>query len=103
MIGLKQKLNEIIKQRKYITLQEAYNFGTQLGFKQKTVERELNPSRSQDIYTHRNHRGHITGYSYKPSQTQNSAPSEEICPQCNTWLSHSKDCASLVKETNVLF
>ncbi len=66
MQGLKQKLNEVIKLRGYVTLQEAYNFGAGLKAKQKTVERTLNPSISPDIYTHKNHRHQITGYSWKP-------------------------------------
>jgi len=94
MTGLRQKLNEIIQKNKYITLNEAYNFGASLGFKQKTVERELNPSRSPDIYTHRNHKGHITGYSFKPM----TKPLEKIKTCCASFIlfgEHARDCEQL--------
>jgi len=88
MQGLKQKLNEIIQKNRYITLQEAYNYGGSLGHKQKTVERELNPSRSPNIFTHKNHKGHITGFSWKPQP-------EKIQVCCASYLLlsfHDQEC-----------
>ncbi len=109
MTSLKSKLNEVIKQRKYITLQEAYNFGATLKAKQKTVERTLNPSLSPDIHTHKNHKGQITGYSYKPSQTQEmpqhgTKDKQVVC--CASQLLFSvcqKDCETLKSKQGMIF
>ena len=65
-------LNELMRNG-YMTLDTAYSIGQSMyGMKQKTVERELNPSRSPLIETHKVD-GIIKGYKWRtftPTQTQ---------------------------------
>ena len=65
-------LNELMRNG-YMTLDQAYSIGqTMYGLKQKTVERELNPSRSPLIETYKPE-GVIKGYKWKgyvPQQTE---------------------------------
>lgn len=66
-LGLKTKLNIFILDKGYATLDEVYAFAQSLGFKQKTAERELNPSHSPDIETIKNSKGQIQGYKHRNS------------------------------------
>ena len=87
-MGLKQKLNIYILDKDYATLDEVYAFAQSLGYKQKTAERELNPSRSPDIITERNAKGHIVGY-------RHSKKTEKVNACCSDMLvfgEHFKPC-----------
>lgn len=87
--GLKQILNEVLEQKGYISLNEAYAIGAKDSFKQKTVERELNPSRSPNVKTLKNEKGQITGYEWRftsPTHTKEACPSFQLfkvyCADC---------------------
>jgi hypothetical protein len=64
MQTLQLKLNEMIEKAGYITLNQAYAIGAELGSKQKTVERELNPSRNKFVETIKNEKHQIKGYKW---------------------------------------
>jgi hypothetical protein len=63
-MGLRQKLNEAIKQEGYLSLQQVYKLAESLNHKQRTAERELNPSHSPNVMTVKNEKNHIVGYKY---------------------------------------
>lgn len=100
MLGLKSKLNIYIQDKGYATLDEVYAFAQSLGYKQKTCERELNPSRSPEIITERNSKGHIIGYRHIKK-----SPNKDVCSYCKVWLNHSSNCPTRVqsKQINALF
>lgn len=64
MKGLKEKLNQLIKEQGTVSLDQVYAFAKGLGHKEKTAERELNPSRSPNILTLKNEKHQIYGYKY---------------------------------------
>lgn len=62
--GLKDKLNTLIEQEGYLTLQQVYQVTESMGHKQRTAERVLNPSLSPNVITIKNDKGHIVAYKW---------------------------------------
>lgn len=109
MKSLKISLNELIEKQSYLSLDQAYAFGATLKAKNKTVERQLNPSRSPNVFTVKNERGQIVGYRWLG--TSNTAPVSKLietmkmttedfvcCISYSFFKVHSGDCPVKIKE-----
>jgi hypothetical protein len=103
-LGLKSKLNIFILDKGYATLDEVYAFAQSLGFKQKTAERELNPSHSPDIETIKNAKGQIQGYKHRRTPNLPQGGTKGCCTDMDNFGKHfDRPCVNLqVTKTNQL-
>lgn len=93
-IGLKQKLNELIRNRggAIVPIQEIYQICLADHYKQSNAERCLRHSESPDVIPVKNPQGAIIGYRW------NTSVAKETCTKCGYWYNHAKDCPTQVKE-----
>ncbi len=94
-IGLKQKLNELIKSRggAIVPINEIYNLCLENHYKQSNAERCLRKSQSPDVIPVKNPQGAIIGYKW------NTSVAKETCNACGYWMNHAKDCPTQVVST----
>lgn len=64
-MSLKEILQDEIKRKGSVSLNEIHMLAMSNGYKQSTAERALRKGRLANIIPNRNSKGHITGYSWK--------------------------------------
>ena len=91
LMPLKKQLNQIIKERGQITLDDLASLCKNLGYKTATAERSLRPSLSPEIEGVWNKKGTaIIGYRYKGIEKYNTAKS--CCASSVIFGIHDSEC-----------
>lgn len=92
-MSLKLKLNSLIQKRGYVPLNEIYAYANEMGYKQKTAERTLNPSLNTEVITVKDKKGQITGYQWKQAEKRSGC-----CTEMIAFGRHFKPCVNTVQE-----
>lgn len=69
-MGLKKRLNDEIRKKGYMTIQQIHDFAKSLNQKESTAERRLRASESPNIETVRNKKGFNIGYKYREVEAE---------------------------------
>lgn len=65
--GLRKILNDEIKKRRYVSINEIHQLAKYYNHKESYAERELRSSRSPDVKSIKNEKGHNIGYRWTES------------------------------------
>jgi len=69
-MSLKSELNNLIREKGQVSIQEVYSYCYEHGYKQSNAERRLRQSESPDIQPIYSDKGHIKGYKWKDRFTK---------------------------------